>query len=185
MGVRQIVAYSCEAQVCQAAADQCDYFVKAVENARNDCGLYIGPETLERDQGLAHIYNQLHQFTQRDKIIAPFEIKSLTPANDFRKSGIWRWTFRPDQVLSCQVVIFATPKDPDFIAFLPMHYLSSLRSTKIKNEVLVSLPKFRPQWTLHPLPAFPPELVPFLVPVSQLGVACGNTRDYIKGTDVW
>lgn len=85
-----------------------------------------------------------------------------------------------------RLCIIASAKEPDFIIFLPTFYLPSEKpGTKDVNKEQVSVAPFRPEWMLHPVPAFPGELTLFVRPIVQLGAALENMIAYAKQEAQW
>ena len=93
----------------------------------------------------------------------------------------WSLSLTPQQMRTCQALIITTPKEPDFVILLPAHYIRQKKEAHKDGSANFFTRGFRPLWTLHPLPAFPPELTPFVLPLSELGQAVADMRDYITG----
>ena len=170
--IRNQVAYCLQAQVCQVATETNPHFVTSFEGGRNDGGVLLGSIAIGDD--ITERYVTTVDTDNGEQDVVTVEVKSLSPRADTNKSVTWGYRFTQSQLDSCQAVILISPKDPDYVALVPIHCIRhNERSTR---TVFVSQP-FRPLWTLHPLPAFPPELAPFIRPLAQLGEALAHMRD--------
>lgn len=183
---RITVAYLCEARFCEAAAEQCAYFVQAFESGRNDCGLFISPKPLDTRIGFVHTLHELLKDDPKAKTLCPYEDKSIMAIKNSKRGDFNAIPFSEDQVKSFQALFLVSPKEPNFVVFLPFHFVPTNKLTSNERELVVRVQLFRPLWTLHPFSEFPGELTPFILPVSQIGVALESTRVYIEGTtDSW
>lgn len=176
------VAYLCEARIRQLAVEQVDFFVESYEGGLNDGALYVGSGTFQNKGGAAHtLFVQLSKH-HGEKVLAPLDVKRCTPKCDSKRGVQFYIKISPGQRQSCQALILVSPKEPDFVGLIPFHYLPS----KGTVEDGVSFAPIRPLWTLHPLPAFPPEYTSFIFPVQQLGNRLENMRAYFdRSSNVW
>ena len=185
---RNQVAFFSEARVCEIArsADEISrIFVKAFEGGRIDCGVYQGPMQLP-DNPTEKLFAVLKAGIN-EKNVLPVELKDFAPCR--HKGGIhWQFTLSELQAKTCQAVIISAAKDPNFIVFLPTYYIRRPLlegRAKDKTTCIYSKP-FRPYWTLQQLPAFPPELAPFMIPISSVGQALANMRAFgLRTSDMW
>ncbi len=174
------VAYLAEARVCQAAVEGTDggFFVRAFEFAQCDAGLYVGPGHLTGNM-TERGFQLFHSQGQQESLV-PLDIKSISP-HFTRKWASWPITVKTGQRKLCQAIILPSAQDPDYVALLPLEYLCRNGSDKTTNDTR-GLPH---QWLLHPLPAFPPELTPAVLPLSQLQSALANLRAFAQGSGLW
>ncbi|KAL8837173.1 MAG: hypothetical protein Q9170_002634 [Blastenia crenularia] len=78
---------------------------------------------------------------------------------DDRQGSFLCYQVKPGQRRSCAALIIASAKDPDFIVLLPCYYLPSAISSN--GAEAIYMPPIRPEWTLHPVPAFAREYNPY------------------------
>ena len=134
-GFRSLVAFLCEARIRQYATEQVDFFVEGFEGGRNDCAIYAGPGTLQTKEGTANtLFVQLPKHHQGKKVLGPLDIKRCTARCDSKQGVQFTVKISPDQRLCCQTLILVSPKEPDFVALVPFHYLP-LRDTEVAVEV--------------------------------------------------
>ncbi|KAI4264156.1 MAG: hypothetical protein L6R42_000720 [Xanthoria sp. 1 TBL-2021] len=162
-----------EYRICRDVANP--NFIRAFEGGRNDCGILVNDTVLTGT--LTHKFFQVLRSEGAD--ILPIEIKTLSPCADSRGNIVWSFVFSEQQLQNAQAVIIASLFDPEFVALLPMHYVLKRKDLEPKQGVQES---YRPQWSIHPVSAFPVEFSPFIVPTAQLGSALESMRRYAKGT---
>ena len=159
------------------------YIVRSPEGGDNDLGLLIGeedPQGLNRDSTIR--FMQLISLNVESNHIVPLDIKSMMPTLD-HGSAHWRLNLTPRQLKTCQALIIITPEEPNFVILLPIQYLCGAKVWYTPDGgALYSFTGPRPLWTLHPIPAFPPKLTPFVLPFSGLREAVEDMRDYATGS---
>ena len=173
-------SYLAEFQVARAIAgcSQESGIVRSPESAANDFGLLVG-RNLEGDETTKFI--QLVRSNMNSRTIAPLDVKSLMP-RIVHGTAMWGLHLTPQQMKTCQALIIITPKEPKFVALLPVHYLCQWKKSCKEKSADFRTCGPRPLWSLHPLPAFPPSFIPFVFPFSQLGQALADMRDYCTGS---
>lgn len=157
------------------------YIIWSPESGNNDFGILIGdeyPEGLDGD-GISKLV-KLIDSGENSKIVVPMDVKCIMPMT-IRETATWGVKLTPEQRRTCQAVIITTPKEPQFVVLLPVYYLRQ-REVGGKKSTICWFPGPRPMWTLHPLPAFPPELTPFILPFPGLPQALADARDYSTGS---
>ena len=174
------IAYLAESRVCKAAGHN-QNFLRAFEGGQHDCGLFKGSPSLGGGTLTSKIFKLSRSYNDEDDLIIPLEVKNPGPTGDYQRNVSWRFEITESQVNRCQALIITSPKEPGFVVLLPMHY---------HRQRAVNLQRgggtYRPLWSLHPLPAFPPEWSPFVLPMSQLVNALTNMLDYANGsTAAW
>lgn len=180
-GLLNIVAFLSEARIRQLAGEQVDFFVEGPEGSTNDAAIFVGSETLPTASGPATTWFVGLPPHRRKKTLAALDIKSFAAKCDNKRGTFFSIHIQPGQRRSCQALIVVSPKEPDFVVLIPMHYLPATT----QSDIIDSL-GMRPLWTLHPLPAFPPEYTAFVTPVAQLGLRLENMRAYYnKSSDTW
>ena len=177
--IRSQVAYLVEARLCQAAAAGTDgrYFVRAFECAQCDAGLYVGQGDLIGNATEQSF--QLLDSQQEQESLVPLDIKSISPRFNERWAS---WAFHTElaQKQCCQALILSSAQEPNYVALVPLQHFSR---TFGKSDHHFS--GFPHHWILHPLPAFPPELTPTILPLSQLASALANLRAFAQGSGSW
>lgn len=176
--VRGQVAHLAEASVFRAVEGY-PWVLRAVDGGANDGGIYVGRQAL----GSSLISRILGLSDLQEAQVVPFEIKNWAPCTDTWGGVFWRISFSERQLESCQFVIITSAQDCSYVALLPMHLWLERVNTHGLGAVSDAI---RPLWTIHPLPAFPPEMAPFMLPLSQLGEALDGVRDFANGfVDHW
>ncbi|KAL8869709.1 MAG: hypothetical protein Q9174_004068 [Haloplaca sp. 1 TL-2023] len=159
------------------------YFLRAFEGGQNDCGIYVG-DALPGGTMTDRLFELRHHQRER-RVVLPLEIKTLSPISNGHGALMWEMLFSKEQMDNTQAVIVTTPFEPEYFAFVPMKYLQPRQMSDLERWH-VNMQGQRPLWTVHAPPGFPPELAPFIIPASQLGVALESMRDYAMGnTDAW
>ncbi|KAL9023902.1 MAG: hypothetical protein Q9180_008069, partial [Flavoplaca navasiana] len=157
-----------ESTICRAVDNP--HFIRAFEGGRNDCGMFL------EDQGLTGtLTERFFRAVDRNAPIILLEIKTVSPVADNRGNISWKIEFSTDQLRSCQAVLVASTAAPDFVALIPMHLIKKRKDLK---KGIAIYETYRPLWSIHPPPPFPPEFAPFLVPLNQLGRALERMREY-------
>jgi hypothetical protein len=173
------VASLAESRVCEYAAKNPD-FLRAFEGGQHDCGLYLGSKLLGGTLTDRLYMLQDTEDWERESII-PMDVKNPGPIADHKGSVFWVFHITQEQVKRCQVLLISSPKAPDSVTLLPMHYHRIRSKTLLRGS-----DSYRPSWTTHPLPAFPPEWSPFVMHISKIADALANMREYANGTiDTW
>lgn len=176
IALRNQVAYSAQAQVCQVATAANPFFVTSFEGGGNDGGIRLGSPSVGEDITDRFFDTVKGDTSTRD--LVPVDIKSIAPKADNRgEAVVWLFELTGSQSKSCQVAILVAAKDPGYVAVVPVYCLRQRRMTPSGSKMRNHTQHIRPVWTLHPLPAFPPEFAPFIRPISQLGEALTNVRD--------
>ena len=188
------VAYLAESQVGRVMAkdvgqsgfsDRYKHIVRSPEGGNNDFGIVVSPEFFDDFRG-----NDLDRFmslvnSEKEVTVIPLDVKSLMPTTTFG-TAIPVVHLTPQQVDTCQALIIIIPADPNFVALLPVYYFHQREKTSHKAGTEYYFSGVRVSWTLHPLPTFPPELTPFVLPFSGLGQAVADIQDYSMGlTTEW
>ena len=166
---------------------QCEgesYVVRSPEDGNNDLGFLIGEEGPQGLNGDSTIrFMQLIDPNVESNHIVPLDVKTIMPTA-YRGGVSWRLTLTSQQVQTCQALIIMSPEEPDFAMLLPVRYLCETKEAHYFADggAHYTFIGSRPLWTLHPIPAFPPELTPFVLPFSGLREAVGDMRDYATGS---
>ena len=178
---RTYVAFSSEARICGIAHQHCPSFVRAFEGGVTDCGLYMGLRNPDGDLA-DKVLSVLEAKDPQGRVI-PIEAKDLAPITDLKANVYWIYHFTKRQAEHCQVAIISVAKDPEYVALLPLHYYRKRgRMTDDSNgQVPIYSCLLRPRWLLHSVPAFPPELAPFILPINDLSQALENIYTYAIG----
>ena len=119
-----ITAYLGEARICQVAANDCKWFVRALEFSSADCGIFLGLEDKLGQGGDAKTILSLLRDEPRSKLFALMDAKLLSAFGDKYQGVEWRFHVKPNQKALCQALLLFSTKEPDFIALLPMSYIS-------------------------------------------------------------
>ncbi|KAI4238425.1 MAG: hypothetical protein LQ349_001105 [Xanthoria aureola] len=162
--MQSAVFFLMEERACRLATEQCKYFIRAGEFGVCDGAIVIrgGPldagrgdaETIFSDNGAAFV-------------MAGVDIKTIMMRCDNIRGAILSYSVTRNQLESCTALILCNPAEPDFVIFLPFYYVPGLttweetREANEKKETIVSMPPFRPEWSLHPAPPFPSEINPY------------------------
>ena len=174
--IRNHVAFCAQALVCQVATETSPFFVTAFEGGRNDGGIRLGSPAVSEDA--TDRFFETVDRESRTKDLVTVDVKSIAPMADTRGEAVyWAAEFTPAQLKSCQVAILTATKDPGYVAVVPMYCLHQRPMAPLSKGKRHNTQNIRPVWTLHPLPAFPPEFAPFIRPLSQLEEALTNIRD--------
>ena len=159
------------------------YAIRSPEGGDNDLGLLISEEDPhDLDKNSTSRFMQLRNLPAGSKNIVPFDVKSLI-AMPYHGTAVWRVGLTPHQVKTCQALIITNPKEPNFVIVLPIQHLHGIEKTvrpDTSTDYIFTGP--RPLWTLHPLPAFPPQLTPFVLPLTSLPKAIDDMRGYATGS---
>ena len=163
--------------------DRHKYIVRGPEGGDNDFGIVVGPE-LPGGLGGNDLEKYMSLVNSQEATVITLDVKSLMRNSTFG-TAIPVVHLTPRQVDTCQVLIIIIPTDPNFVALLPVHYHQREKTCR-KKGIHYYFSGVRVSWTLHPLPTFPPELTPFLLPFSGLARAVTDIRDYSVGlTTEW
>ena len=179
----QVAALS-EFQVGRVLAEDSEhsrYIIWSPEGGNNDFGILVDseyPNGLEGD-GTSK-FMQLVSSNIRPDSIVPLDIKSFMAVAIYG-SASWILHLSLQQMKTCQAVIIVSPKEPDFVILLPVQYLRQRKDAGQGKETIFNFTGDRILWKLHPLPAFPSQLTPFVLPFSGLGQAVADMRDYHTG----
>ncbi|KAM0796555.1 hypothetical protein BDR22DRAFT_825007 [Usnea florida] len=180
-GLLIIVAFLSEARIRECAVKQVDFFVEAPEASDNDAAILVRPQTLQTRESAAETWF-VELEAHREKIaVAALDIKSFTAKCDSKRGVFFSLKVQAGQRRACQALIVVSPKEPDFVLLIPLHYLPERN-----QDDAINITSIRPLWTLHPLPAFPAEYTAFVTPVAQLGLRLQNMRAYYnQSSDAW
>ena len=202
---RAMVAAISEAHICKLALDQTPYFVRAFEGGRADGGILVegsglqgstadrllalgllgkvvsssGGPMIERTGGVVEGKKR----KDRVKCFA-VEVKHISPRFDGKRFLCWPIHFRKPQWDTCVAVILTSSREADYVALLPLGCIRAAGAdVKLANNgaLCVYGRGFQPQWMLQALPAFPPELAPFMLPSSRLRVVFDSLRSSAGG----
>ena len=178
-GIRSLVAFLAEAQICETWAD-----VRAAESANVDCAIHIDPSQLTGNS--TERLMSLLGSSGRAETIIPVDVKTATPIA-CHDHAYWKIALQRIQLRHCEVVIVVFPKEPDCVVVLPVHYLRKKTGSNLDGleSRQFYTHGFRPLWMLHPLPPIPPELTPCVVPVSGLERALADIRRCGKDSTQW
>ncbi|KAL9034962.1 MAG: hypothetical protein Q9180_005116 [Flavoplaca navasiana] len=167
-------------------ADANKHFLRGFEGGINDCGLYVGDQTLSDGTQTDKMFELDERYRDsRENPVLPIEIKTISPKGNGDANMSWSLGFSRKQYDTCQAVLVNTVKEPDLIALIPMYYIRQRIRTPAKDGDKIA-DHIRPLWTIHPAQAYPPEMAPFILPIAMLGRALENMRDYAIGaTKLW
>ncbi|KAG8532797.1 uncharacterized protein KY384_002675 [Bacidia gigantensis] len=164
-----------EARITQFATQHA-HVVPGCEYARNDLALYLGPlpfPPIANDRLLHLIKNN-----RRAKVLILMDTKSVEAYLASRDGHVYyEFHMTAEQTSSCQILLIGSSQDPDFIAFIPKHLIWPRRARK--DCVFQSL-RIDVKDRFEPVPAFPPEMEPFLIPMTSLQVAIANMEAHIE-----
>ena len=175
-----------KASLMEDAADlkERNSFLKAFEGGGHDCAEWFGPIRLPRN-----LTSKLMTALTSDELdpcgayVLPIDIKTFSPIWHQREKVLkWKCEFTESQTRACQAVIMSTHKDPWFVALVPLHYIRKNSDPSVKKLYVNSL-KFKIDWTLHAVPAWPPEWGPFQLPTTQIRNGLDLIRDYVDGRE--
>ena len=181
----QQTVYLSEARVFNYASTN-KHFLRGFEGGINDCGLYVGDQTLSDGTQTDKMFelDKLYR-TSHEKPVLPIEIKTISPKGNGNANMAWSLSFSRKQYDTCQAVLVNTVKEPDLIALIPMHYIRQRIGNPAEDGDKIA-DFIRPLWTIHPAQAYPPEMAPFILPIAMLGRALESMRDYAVGaTKQW
>ncbi|KAL9035157.1 MAG: hypothetical protein Q9180_005010 [Flavoplaca navasiana] len=173
--------------------DHVDYdnFLRAFEFGVVDCGLFLGdrPPTGTRTDVLF----QLQDLCGNERLIAGIDVKAIINLTVDWAGGIGYHLglSNKDQYDAAEALIVTAPSEPNFVALIPTWYVR-VRVDKVRRLQRVGIPTppeekvgfldgHRHMWMLHRMPAFAPELRPFMHPIVQLSRALQIMRNYAKG----
>ncbi|KAL8883029.1 MAG: hypothetical protein Q9198_000067 [Flavoplaca austrocitrina] len=170
------VGAKAEAITCENAAAQTEYFIKAFEGGQLDCGLSLEDRVFPASSPTNRVFAAFDSGAGSVLMIG-IECKDLGPHSDGWGNVKWGIGMSDVQWEHVQVVIISSGAyEPEMVVVLPRHYLYQPRP-----KGSYGMRGFRAYWILHPLPAFPPELAPFIVPLTRLGEALEAIRKYARG----
>ncbi|KAL8657104.1 MAG: hypothetical protein Q9226_002256 [Calogaya cf. arnoldii] len=172
--VKQQYLYLVESTICRAVDNP--HFIRAFEGGRNDCGMFLEDQELT-----GTLTERFFRAVSSNAPIILMEIKTVSPVADNRGNISWKIEFSKEQLKSYQVVLVASTAAPDFVALIPMHLIKQRKDLKEGKAIYET---YRPLWSIHPPPLFPPEFSPFLVPLKQLGRALECIRETNEFTGV-
>ena len=170
--LRNDAAYLAEARICvtaNASPEISQHFVRAFEGGTVDCAISLSPKPLH-----GTMTDKTYQVYEDGEEILPLDVKDITSIYQ-KRAVLWNFRVSGNQAMHCQVFILGATADPNFVAILPRSLFWSQLTREPKDQNIHSR-SFRPYWTLHPLPAFPPEYAPFMVSISGLGRALSDLR---------
>ncbi len=155
-------------------------FLTSFDGGACDCGVWVGEEPLAGS-------NTDKLFKLRNShltAIVPLDIKTAIPKADLKGNIIWAMTFTVKQYHLCGAIILTSPYEPDFVALIPMEYIRRRMGQALLGDCRLEMAfkGVRPAWTLLPLPPFPPEIAPYMMPLGQLGNAIAGIRNFTRGT---
>ena len=176
-GLVGIVAFLGEARIRERAVGQVDFFVEGPEASKNDAAIVVGPETVQTQVSAAYTVFKALEAYRFKSVLAALDIKTATAKCDNQRGTCFTFSVQPGQRRACEALIVVSPKEPDFVLLIPMHYLP-----EVNKYDITEIPAARPLWTLHPLPAFPAQYVVFATPVAQLGRRLEDMRAYSNGS---
>ncbi|KAI4273778.1 MAG: hypothetical protein LQ337_004410 [Flavoplaca oasis] len=164
-------------------------FLRAFEGGIVDCGLFLGNE-LPGGSPIDILF-QLQLSCGEEPLIVGLEVKAFVHiAADNAGNVTYYLAFASQaQYDAAEALVITSPSEPDFVALVPMRYIR-LRVEKLQEKRKKKNDRYsheeifdyhRPLWILHKLPAFCPELRPFMLRAVQLGGALHNMREYAKG----
>lgn len=176
------VAFSAESHVCEIAA-QNPWFVRAFEGGRVDCVLCTGSRTFpgsSSDKTFALLDSIDRKQPVKDLIA--IDCKNISARTDGEANIFWGIGLTDYQHQHCQFLILTSAIDPDSIVLLPTRYV---KFRDQYNSGIYEAIFYGPRglWTLTSAPAFPPQLSPFALPLSQLGNALAQIRNFAIGLE--
>lgn len=163
--------------------------VRAPEGGRHDCGWYTGSRPLPAS-GIERLLTISQDGDDQRAQIIPLDVKSNLPRTSADGEVTWKFKFTALQWKHCQAALLFSIKDPNFLALIPRAYFKGTYNIfTVQGSVeypVASSKGIRPLWTLHPFPAFPPELAPFILPRKDLPKALTDMQAYSQGrTESW
>ena len=175
-----LAAALAESRVSKAIAGVRDV-VWSPEGGKNDFGILVA-EGLEGND-IRKLVHLTDAGVVGSKPIVPLDVKLIMPQSIYG-SAMWFVHLTQEQIKTCQALIITTPKEPDYFILLPVHYLRCQNKVEVskKESTQFWFRGVRPAWTLHPVPAFPPKLTPFISPFSGLQQILADMRDYATGS---
>ena len=172
-----------EALVCSAAMAQTTFSIRAAEFAAFDLLLLVDGQ--ETSGTAADRLLTLQERTPEAAFLA-IDIKCMIPSFDGIRSIYWHFKLSQNQFDKVHALILCAPKDPEYIALLPIDIFKRLFSdgkggrNRIASETSTSHSHYSQSmsalWRLHPPPAFPTQLYPFMLPLASLGEALREFR---------
>lgn len=161
---------------------QTRYIVRSPEFAKNDLGFLVGRGLSEfRGKDDISKFVELEDSDVDSRPVVPLDTKSLM-SRMMHGTAILGLNLRPQQIEMCEAIIIITPKEPNSVVLLPVHYLHEKEKACHDAGTSFYFLGRRVLWTLHPVPAFSPELTPFVLPFSDLRLAVADMRDYSIGS---
>ena len=159
--------------------------VRAFEGGRHDCGWYTGPRPLPSSD----VERLLTVKGDKAQLI-PLDVKCNLPRSSAGGEISLKWQFTALQWKYCQAALLFSIKHPTILALVPRVYIEGAHGIFTqqgdKEKPIASSIGIRPLWVLHPFPAVPPGLAPFVLPRKGLGKALANMQAYSEGhTDSW
>ncbi|KAI4252931.1 MAG: hypothetical protein LQ352_004003 [Teloschistes flavicans] len=144
-------------------------FLQGLEGGINDCGLFVGEELPAGDTATDRMF-EVQASSPNKPTVIPLDIKMYSPIAD--PLGNIHLTYRLSD--ESQGLIILSHTEPSFVALVPIDYIS---------QQIWTIGNIRPLWTLHPVPAFWPELWPFILPFQGLNNALAAMRNFHLGRD--
>lgn len=185
---RGAVAYLAEARVCQLGIEAHSNFLRSSEGGANDCGLFMESELPEMSATDRLFSLQESPASKRNNVVT-LEIKDLSPRADGRANIYWSCSITIGQAKTAQVFILTSAAEPDYIAFIPAFYFHDKRTVaylSTAGNLDAAFWSVRAAWTVHPLPAFPLELSPCMLPLGKIKAALSNFYAFASGDiDCW
>ncbi|KAL9035862.1 MAG: hypothetical protein Q9180_004622 [Flavoplaca navasiana] len=175
----RFVAYALEEKIGRLATEQCDFAVRG-EFAPCDGALVIPDGIVLPRGGDAEDLFTLTEKCKGKAVLAGYDAKYFMARNDNGQGSQTLYSTTKDQREHCKVLILATPKEPDFLVVLPYNYVPRNPKDHENESTGIYMPPFRPEWALHPAPAFPAEYGPFIVHITYLGQALKNMKDFLS-----
>ena len=181
---RHLVAYVAEARV-QDVAQRHSKHIRSGENGMNDFGIFMGSPT-PQGSPTEKLFELMDKARPDQRNIVPIEIKDIGFSYDGTPSIYWICHITLDQWDTAQAVILTAAGDPDFIAVIPTHYLreKSIVSVRRNKDSVWIFWTVRPSSMVHPLPAFPDEVSPFMMPLEAYPDAQSNIEAFARGEPV-
>jgi hypothetical protein len=174
-----------EGQISSFLGEHVTGFVRAPEGGKCDMGVYTG-QLLLPDDHISRVRVLIEGNTGKEIIL--MEAKTATfwaGFNNKKRTPSMAISFTSYEFKNCQAVIFGTPADRSRVALIPMSWIRHKFRTKAPVAGGIQI-EFHVQIGFGAVPAFLPELAPFVMPRDYLPRAIKSMRDFATGaSDEW
>lgn len=158
------------------------FVVRSPEGGNNNLGILVGREFPNGLEGTdIKKFVELVDSNVKARNVVALDVKSFMPRM-IHSTATPIVQLTPQQTETCQALIIITPKEPNFVIVLPVQFFRRREKVCHEADTDFYFSGLRVSWTLHPLPAFPPELTLFVLPFSDMEQAVADMRDYSTGS---